>query len=107
MAFDNKMGTWIVTETLRLLQKRSFDGCVIGVSTVQEEIGLRGATTSFFPDKTFTKMDHASWRKVLSINLDGVFNCAADGVLALSEIAGLLGKLQVGPYADARNDDIR
>jgi 3-oxoacyl-[acyl-carrier protein] reductase len=27
-------------------------------------------------DKTFVKMDHASWRKVLAINLDGVFNCA-------------------------------
>ena len=26
-------------------------------------------------DKSFVKMDHASWRKVLSINLDGVFNC--------------------------------
>ena len=26
-------------------------------------------------DKTFVKMDHASWRKALSINLDGVFNC--------------------------------
>ena len=26
-------------------------------------------------DKTFVKMDHSSWRKVLSINLDGVFNC--------------------------------
>ncbi len=26
-------------------------------------------------DKTFVKMDHASWRKVLGINLDGVFNC--------------------------------
>jgi 3-oxoacyl-(acyl-carrier-protein) reductase len=25
-------------------------------------------------DKTFVKMDHASWRKVLSTNLDGVFN---------------------------------
>ncbi|HJT80342.1 MAG TPA: M42 family metallopeptidase [Chthoniobacterales bacterium] len=48
MAFDNKMGTWIVTETLRLLHKRAFDGCVIGVSTVQEEIGLRGATASAF-----------------------------------------------------------
>src|SRR3954454_20151301 len=48
MAFDNKMGTWIVTETLRLLKGRQFDGCVIGVSTVQEEIGLRGATASAF-----------------------------------------------------------
>ena len=26
-------------------------------------------------DKTFVKMDHSSWRKVLAINLDGVFNC--------------------------------
>src|SRR5215831_776266 len=26
-------------------------------------------------DKTFVRMDHASWRRVLSINLDGVFNC--------------------------------
>ncbi len=48
MAFDNKMGTWIVTETLRLLHRREFSACVIGVSTVQEEIGLRGATASAF-----------------------------------------------------------
>ena len=48
MAFDNKMGTWIVTETLRLLHRKTFDACVIGVSTVQEEIGLRGATASAF-----------------------------------------------------------
>jgi putative aminopeptidase FrvX len=48
MAFDNKMGTWIVTETLRLLHRRQFDACLIGVSTVQEEIGLRGATASAF-----------------------------------------------------------
>jgi endoglucanase len=48
MAFDNKMGTWIVTETLRLLHGHKFDACVIGVSTVQEEIGLRGATASAF-----------------------------------------------------------
>ena len=48
MAFDNKMGTWIVTETLRLLHGCKLDACVIGVSTVQEEIGLRGATASAF-----------------------------------------------------------
>jgi putative aminopeptidase FrvX len=48
MAFDNKMGTWIVTEVLRLLHGRQIDACVIGVSTVQEEIGLRGAVASAF-----------------------------------------------------------
>jgi putative aminopeptidase FrvX len=48
MAFDNKMGTWIVTEVLRLLQGQQLEACVVGVSTVQEEIGLRGAHTSAF-----------------------------------------------------------
>ena len=48
MAFDNKMGTWIVTEVLRLLHGKKSDACVVGVSTVQEEIGLRGAQTSAF-----------------------------------------------------------
>jgi endoglucanase len=48
MAFDNKMGTWIVTEVLRLLHGREIASCVIGVSTVQEEIGLRGAVASAF-----------------------------------------------------------
>ena len=48
MAFDNKMGTWIVTEVLRLLHGKKIDACVVGVSTVQEEIGLRGAQTSAF-----------------------------------------------------------
>ena len=48
MAFDNKMGTWIVTEVLRLLHGRELKASVIGVSTVQEEIGLRGAIASAF-----------------------------------------------------------
>ncbi|MFN2475246.1 MAG: M42 family metallopeptidase [Chthoniobacterales bacterium] len=48
MAFDNKMGTWIVTEVLRLLHGEEFAAGVVGVSTVQEEIGLRGAQTSAF-----------------------------------------------------------
>ena len=48
MAFDNKMGTWVVTETLRLLHGKKVDAGVVGVSTVQEEIGLRGAQTSAF-----------------------------------------------------------
>lgn len=48
MAFDNKMGTWIVTEVLRLLHGQEMEACVLGVSTVQEEIGLRGAQASAF-----------------------------------------------------------
>jgi tetrahedral aminopeptidase len=48
MAFDNKMGTWIVSEVLRLLHGKKIAACVVAVSTVQEEIGLRGAQTSAF-----------------------------------------------------------
>jgi endoglucanase len=47
-SFDNRMAVWICAETLRLLQGKSFAASVHSVSTVQEEIGLRGARTSSF-----------------------------------------------------------
>ncbi len=48
--FDNKMGSFVVAEALRLLSEKppSKDVGVIGVATVQEEIGLRGARTSAY-----------------------------------------------------------
>ncbi len=45
-AMDDKVGVWTVFETLRLLHGKQLDVEVYCVSTVQEEIGLRGATTS-------------------------------------------------------------
>jgi tetrahedral aminopeptidase len=45
---DDKVGVWAVMETLRLLHDRSPQAAVYCVSTVQEEIGLRGATTSAY-----------------------------------------------------------
>jgi endoglucanase len=45
---DDKVGVWTVMETLRLLQARKLEAAVFCVSTVQEEIGLRGATTSAY-----------------------------------------------------------
>jgi len=45
---DDKVGVWTVMETLRLLKGRPLQAAVFCVSTVQEEIGLRGATTSAF-----------------------------------------------------------
>jgi endoglucanase len=45
---DDKVGVWTVMETLRLLHGRSLQAAVYCVSTVQEEIGLRGATTSAY-----------------------------------------------------------
>jgi putative aminopeptidase FrvX len=47
-SFDDKMGVFVVAETLRLLAGSSVKAAVIGVSTVQEELGLRGGRTSAF-----------------------------------------------------------
>jgi 3-oxoacyl-[acyl-carrier protein] reductase len=64
-------------------------------------------------DKTFVKMDHASWRKVLAINLDGVFNCTkvfVDAMLArgygrivnITSIIGQIGNFGQANYAASK-----
>jgi len=45
---DDKVGVWTVMETLRLLRGQPLAAAVFCVSTVQEEVGLRGATTSAY-----------------------------------------------------------
>jgi endoglucanase len=47
-SFDNRMAVYIVAETLRQLSGQPLEAAVYGVSTVQEEIGLRGAQTAAF-----------------------------------------------------------
>jgi endoglucanase len=47
-AMDDKVGLWTVMEALRLLRGRPLQAAVYAVSTVQEEIGLRGAVTSTY-----------------------------------------------------------
>ncbi len=48
-AFDDKMGAWICAETLREAKKRGGTKVdVIAAGTVQEEIGMRGGTTSAY-----------------------------------------------------------
>lgn len=47
-AMDDKVGLWVVMEALRLLQGRALQASVHSVSTVAEEIGLRGATTATY-----------------------------------------------------------
>src|SRR5580658_4124069 len=45
-AFDNKVGAYIVGETLiRLSKEKKLAAKVVAVATSQEEIGVRGATT--------------------------------------------------------------
>jgi len=64
-------------------------------------------------DKTFTKMDHASWRKVLGTNLDGVFNCTkvfVDGMLGhgygrvvnMTSVIGQIGNFGQANYAASK-----
>ena len=40
---DNRVGTWVAAEALRLANEREVDATVCAVSTVQEELGLKGA----------------------------------------------------------------
>ena len=47
-AMDDKCGAWVVLEALRRADKDKLRCAVYAVSTVQEEVGLRGATTSAF-----------------------------------------------------------
>jgi putative aminopeptidase FrvX len=47
-AFDDKVGAFAVAQTIRMLKGKKFKAAVYGVSTVQEEVGLRGARTSSY-----------------------------------------------------------
>ena len=47
-AFDNKCGVFVVMEALRLCAQKKLSCALHAVSTVQEEIGLRGARTSSY-----------------------------------------------------------
>ena len=64
-------------------------------------------------DKTFVKMDAASWRQVLSINLDGAFNCTKyllDGMIArkygrivnITSVIGQIGNFGQANYAASK-----
>jgi endoglucanase len=47
-AMDNKCGVFVVFEALRRASRNKLNCALYAVATVQEEIGLRGATTSTF-----------------------------------------------------------
>lgn len=47
-AMDDRIGAFVCIEAMRLLARRKLNVAVYCVTTVQEEIGLRGATTSAY-----------------------------------------------------------
>lgn len=46
--FDDRIGAFVIIEAMRLLERRKVNVAVYCVTTVQEEIGLRGAITSSY-----------------------------------------------------------
>lgn len=47
-ALDDRIGAFVILEAMRLIAKRKINCGVFCVTTVQEEVGLRGATTSAY-----------------------------------------------------------
>ena len=47
-AFDDKVGSFVASEVVRILSKKRIKAALYSVSTVQEELGLRGAKTSAY-----------------------------------------------------------
>ena len=45
---DDRIGAFVVLEAMRLIARKKIDCAVYCVTTVQEEIGLRGATTAAY-----------------------------------------------------------
>ena len=64
-------------------------------------------------DRSFSKMDQADWRKVMTTNLDGVFNCTKvfiDGMIAqgwgrvvnVTSVIGQIGNFGQANYASSK-----
>lgn len=47
-AFDDRIGAFIIADVLRLLSKKKLNVGIYAVSTIQEEVGLRGARMAAF-----------------------------------------------------------
>ncbi len=46
--FDDRIGAFVILEALKILSKKKINVAVCAVATTQEEIGVRGSTTSAF-----------------------------------------------------------
>jgi endoglucanase len=88
-ALDNRIGTWIAAEALRLVAARAGElkVRVVAVSTVQEEVGLRGAqmiARTLAPDVALvTDVGHATDSPGISHAQHGFFKLAAGPKIAV------------------------
>ena len=87
-AFDDKVGSFVVAEVLRQVgENKNRPPCTVyGVSTVQEELGLRGATTSAYqiqPDIGIAiEVGHASDYPEVDKKRVGEYKIGAGPILA-------------------------
>jgi len=87
--------------------------------TIEEVIATHGRldilvnNAGITSDRSFVKMDHAAWRKVLAINLDGVFNCTKvfidqmlqqgwGRVVNITSVIGQIGNFGQANYAASK-----
>jgi 3-oxoacyl-[acyl-carrier protein] reductase len=92
-------------EVVREIEKLGRRGLAVRAAFGHVDVLVNNAGVN--SDKTFVKMDHAAWRKVLAINLDGVFNCTKvfiDSMLKRSygrivNITSVIG--QIGNFGQA------
>jgi putative aminopeptidase FrvX len=88
-ALDNRIGTWIAAEALRLVAERAAElkVRVVAVSTVQEEVGLRGAqmiARTLKPDVALvTDVGHATDSPGINHAQHGLFKLAGGPKLAV------------------------
>ena len=88
-ALDNRIGTWIAAEALRLVASRSpeLKVRVVAVSTVQEEVGLRGAQIigrTLAPDVALvTDVGHATDSPGINHARHGFFKLAGGPKIAI------------------------
>lgn len=88
-ALDNRIGTWIAAEALRLVASRSpeLEVRVVAVSTVQEEVGLRGAQIigrTLAPDVALvTDVGHATDSPGINHAQHGFFKLAGGPKIAV------------------------
>jgi endoglucanase len=87
-ALDNRVGTWVAAETLRLVAAMPDRAVrVVAVSTVQEEVGLRGArmvAESLRPDVALvTDVGHATDSPGITLAQHGSFKMGAGPKVAI------------------------